>query len=207
MIERIKSGVPGFDDLVQGGFPKGFAVLLSGAPGTGKTIFGLHFLNEGMKGGGKCAYLTYSQAPKDILDQAEEFGWDMKPLEFLELKADDFEEVLTGKHYERIVLDSLSSVAVMTRESLGRLLRKIKQMGCTAILISELPKKSDWLSRDTISEFLCDGVVVLKDVEAAGEVKSLLKLEKLRSTKIEKESNIYNIVPGKGFVVKSFRAR
>ncbi len=205
-MERLKTGVPGFDDLVEGGFPKNFSVLLSGSPGTGKTIFGLHFLNEGLNNGEKCAYITYSQSPKDILDQASEFGWNMTGLQFLELKPEEFEEALSGKAFDRIVLDSLSSIAVMTRNSLGRFIMKAKEMGCTCILISELPKESVWLSRDTISEFMTDGVVVLRSVEAAGEVKNLLKVEKMRSTSIEKKSNIYNIT-GKGFEVKSYRVR
>jgi len=205
-VERVKTGVPGFDGLVEGGFPKNFSILLSGSPGTGKTIFGLHFLREGLMNGERCAYVTYSQTPKDILDQAAEFGWDMKGLEFIELKPEDFEEVFTGKKFGRIVLDSLSSIAVMTRDSLGRFIMKAKEIGCTAILISELPKESVWLSRDTISEFLTDGVVLLKSVEAAGEVKNLLKVEKMRSTAIEKKSNIYNITE-RGFEVKSYKVR
>jgi KaiC/GvpD/RAD55 family RecA-like ATPase len=205
-LDRVKSGVPGFDDLVDGGFPKGFAVLLSGAPGTGKSIFGLHFLKEGIKNGESCAYVTYSQSPKDILDQASMFGWDLQMVEFLEMKPEDFDNMLSGKSYNRIVLDSLSSVAVMTRDSLGRFIKSIKDVGCTALLISELPIDSQWLSRDTISEFLCDGVVILKSVEAAGDVKNLLKVEKMRSTKIDQKSYIYSIAEN-GFGVKTYKVK
>ncbi len=205
-MERVKSGVPGFDGLVDGGFPKGFAVLVSGAPGTGKTIFGLHFLSEGLRSGERCAYVTYAQSPNDILDQASTFGWDMKTVEFVELKPEEFEESLAAKKYDRLVLDSLSAVAVMTRDSLGRFITKIKEMGCTALLISELPLGSNWLSRDTISEFLCDGVVMLRSVEAAGEVKNLLKVEKMRSTKIDQESHIYKIT-GNGFELKTYNVK
>ncbi len=205
-MERVATGVPGFDALIEGGFPKNFSILLSGSPGTGKTIFSLRFLKEGLDKGEKCAYITYSQSPKDILDQAAEFGWGMETLEFIEFKSSEFEEAFVNKKFDRIVLDSLSSIAVMTRDSLGRFIMKSKEIGCTSILISELPKESVWLSRDTISEFLTDGVIILKSVEAAGEVKNLLKVEKMRSTKIEKKSNIYSI-GGNGFEVKSYRVR
>lgn len=205
-MERVPTGVPGFDDLIEGGFPKNFSILLSGSPGTGKTIFSLRFLKDGLDKGEKCAYITYSQAPKDIMDQAAEFGWNMERLEFLELKSAEFEEALVNKKFDRLVLDSLSSIAVMTRESLGRFVMKAKEIGCTTLLISELPKESVWLSRDTISEFLTDGVIILRSVEAAGEVKNLLKVEKMRSTKIEKKSNIYSITD-KGFVVNTYKVR
>ncbi len=205
-MDRVKTGVPGFDELVEGGFPKNFAILLSGSPGTGKTIFSLRFLKEGLDNGEKCAYITYSQSAKDIQDQAAEFGWDVTGLQFLELKPEDFEEMIVGKQFNRIVLDSLSSIDVLTRKVLGSFIIKLKEMQCTSILVSELPKETAWLSRDTISEFLTDGVVVLKSVEAAGEVKNLLKIEKMRSTAIEKKSNIYNITE-KGFEVKSYSVK
>jgi len=205
-MDRLKSGVRGFDDLINDGFPKGFAVLLSGSPGTGKTIFGLHFLYEGLKNGEKCAYITYSQPSKDIVDQATEFGWDIKKIEFITVKPEDFRESLDGKRFDRLVLDSLSSVAVMTRDSLTDFINRLKAMGCTSIFISELQKDSKWFSRDTISEFLCDGVIILRSIEAAGEVKNLLKVEKMRSSKIDKNSHIYNI-GDTGFELKVYKMK
>ena len=49
--DRVKTGVSGFDELVEGGIPKGFNVLITGLPGTGKTIFGLQYLYTGLKNG------------------------------------------------------------------------------------------------------------------------------------------------------------
>jgi circadian clock protein KaiC len=46
-MERIKTGIKGFDNLIEGGFPKGSTTLLSGTPATAKTIFGLEFLING----------------------------------------------------------------------------------------------------------------------------------------------------------------
>ena len=46
IVERIKTGIPGLDKLIQGGFVKGSAVLISGGTGAGKTIFCLQYLWE-----------------------------------------------------------------------------------------------------------------------------------------------------------------
>ncbi|MEM5815302.1 MAG: ATPase domain-containing protein, partial [Candidatus Aenigmatarchaeota archaeon] len=48
-IERIKTLIPGFDELVNGGIPKRNVVLLSGGPGTGKSIFAQQFVFNGLK--------------------------------------------------------------------------------------------------------------------------------------------------------------
>ncbi|MDI6806700.1 MAG: ATPase domain-containing protein, partial [Candidatus Aenigmarchaeota archaeon] len=48
-MKRIKSGINGLDKLIEGGFPEGSVILVSGAPGTGKTLFGLQFIYQGAK--------------------------------------------------------------------------------------------------------------------------------------------------------------
>ena len=47
-IERLSTGIPALDELIEGGIPRGFTVLVAGNPGTGKTILTSHFLYEGL---------------------------------------------------------------------------------------------------------------------------------------------------------------
>ncbi len=78
---RVKTGVPGFDELVEGGLPQRSNVLLTGIPGTGKTIFALQYLYSGAKNGECGVYVTLDQKRQDLLDQARKFGWDLESLE------------------------------------------------------------------------------------------------------------------------------
>lgn len=48
-IERVKSGIPGLDEMLNGGIPKGRVILVVGGPGTGKTIFCTRFLINGIQ--------------------------------------------------------------------------------------------------------------------------------------------------------------
>jgi len=66
MIERVKTGVPGLDRLIAGGFVKGSANLVSGGTGTGKTTFCVQFLLEGLRNNEPCVYLTMEEDPRDI---------------------------------------------------------------------------------------------------------------------------------------------
>ena len=77
-IERVSSGVPGLDPLIDGGFPKGRSVLVTGEPGTGKTIFALQFLAEGLAHGEKGIYVAADEPPFDIVEQAASLGWDFE---------------------------------------------------------------------------------------------------------------------------------
>jgi len=77
-IERVPTGVPGLDPLIEGGFPKGRSILVTGNPGTGKTIFSLQFLAEGLERGEKAIYVAADEPPFDIVEQAASMGWDFE---------------------------------------------------------------------------------------------------------------------------------
>ena len=74
--ERVTSGIKGLDRLIEGGFPKGRSILLTGEPGTGKSIFALQFLAEGLARGEKCVFVTADEGPLDVIEQAASIGWD-----------------------------------------------------------------------------------------------------------------------------------
>ena len=77
-FERITSGIPGLDKLMEGGFAKGSTNLVSGAAGTGKTIFCAQFIWEGLKKGETCMFITLEERPEDILGDVQRFGWDFE---------------------------------------------------------------------------------------------------------------------------------
>jgi circadian clock protein KaiC len=76
--ERVPTGVVGLDPLLEGGFPKGRSILVTGEPGTGKTVFALQFLQEGLKWGEKGVFVTADEAPMDVIEQAASLGWDFE---------------------------------------------------------------------------------------------------------------------------------
>jgi circadian clock protein KaiC len=76
--ERVPTGIKGLDLLIEGGFPKGRSILVTGEPGTGKTIFALQFLADGLGRGEKCIYVSADESPMDVLEQAASIGWDFE---------------------------------------------------------------------------------------------------------------------------------
>lgn len=79
--KRIKTGIDGLDNLIEGGFPEGSLILISGSPGTGKTIFGLQYLYQGAKINEHGIYVTFHESKESLLKCGEIFGWDIKDLE------------------------------------------------------------------------------------------------------------------------------
>ncbi len=235
--ERAKTGIPGFDELVEGGFPSGSAVLVSGAAGTGKSIFAIQFLVAGARAGEKGLYITFEEREKDIKDQAKLFGWDLdsfmrdRKLKIVSIKypylrksAKDMIELSEranttldriGKELEefrpaRVVIDSVATLSTAlppdigterTRDVITALLTLLKDAGTTSILTSELATESAWFSRDEISEFLADGIVLLKSVSMGNSVNRTLEVRKMRRTAINGETHSYDITK-KGVSVK-----
>lgn len=125
-MERIKTGIAGFDELIQGGIPEGFNVLVTGAPGTGKTIFGLQYLYEGAMEGQNGVYVSLETSYGSAKFQGEQFGWNINKLEtdgklsVLEVPLDKskinlfemIEEEVADIKAKRLVFDSLAAFAI-----------------------------------------------------------------------------------------------
>lgn len=80
-MNRVKSGIPGFDELLKGGIPERNVVLLSGGPGTGKSIFGQQFLYHGLKNGEAGVLVALEEHPVQIRINMAQLGWDVKQYE------------------------------------------------------------------------------------------------------------------------------
>ncbi|MHA1861814.1 MAG: ATPase domain-containing protein [Candidatus Ranarchaeia archaeon] len=82
MYKRVKTGIPGLDGILHGGFIQGHNILVSGSAGTGKTILSTQFLYKGAKKYNESGVLvTLEERPKELRAEASQFGWDIPELE------------------------------------------------------------------------------------------------------------------------------
>jgi circadian clock protein KaiC len=78
VLERVRTGVDAFDELVMGGLPRGRTTVVGGTPGSGKTIFATQFLAHGVtKYGENGVLVTFEEPPRDIEANMRGFGWDL----------------------------------------------------------------------------------------------------------------------------------
>lgn len=82
---RISTGVTGLDEVLGGGLLAGRTYLVRGGPGSGKTILGLHFLTAGAAAGEKTLFITLEEAEEQIRRNAEQLGFDLSRVQFLDL--------------------------------------------------------------------------------------------------------------------------
>lgn len=81
VIEKVKTGIPGFDELLFGGIPKRNIVLVSGGPGTGKTIFSQQYLYYGLVNGEPGVLVALEEHPVQVRRNMASFGWDVRRFE------------------------------------------------------------------------------------------------------------------------------
>jgi KaiC/GvpD/RAD55 family RecA-like ATPase len=77
---RIKTGIEGFDELVEGGLLQGRQYLLSGSPGSGKTTFGVQFLVTGAMEGEAGAYIAISESIGTIIEDMSRYNLHIEEL-------------------------------------------------------------------------------------------------------------------------------
>ena len=75
-LEKLPTGIAGFDEVLDGGIPKGRVMLVTGTTGTGKTVFLNEFLYRGITQlNENGVYVTFEETPKDIIKNVRSFGW------------------------------------------------------------------------------------------------------------------------------------
>ena len=178
--ERIKTGIPGLDKLIEGGFIKGSSILVTGSTGTGKTIFCCQFIWEGLKNGEKCMYITFEELPEEIKADAATFGWDFEKYEkegklILTFK-DPFQttDITTRLENEirqmgitRVVIDSISLLGLYfkdpndIRRELYKLLGALKASKATSVLTSETREDIEFAPRFGVEEYVADASIIL----------------------------------------------
>lgn len=232
MPERITSGIQGFDELIDGGFPRDSIILVSGTPGTGKSIFCAQVLFANAMRGKKCLYLDLEQKEEKIATQMRQFGWDIekvsKNMKIVAVDALDPNMVefivseIQKVNYDLIALDSLDSISsspmfgeekgkigmekiggtmmpiladmtAISRLKLKRIFTAISKSRSTAFLTSERVENAPGLSRDTISEFLCDGIVLMHYLGFGGSELRSMQILKMRLTNHTKDYLLFEI--------------
>jgi KaiC/GvpD/RAD55 family RecA-like ATPase len=198
---KVPSGIPGLDELMEGGFEENSINLVTGKTGTGKSIFSAQFLYNGAKRyNEKGLYITTGDTIKNIRKQAAKIGWELESLEkngaikIVEVEPYDIEKLLENisiskdmAQSKRIVIDSLSMFELYMQEpykirkTLFSVLQKLRDMGKTVIVVAEIPEESKNLSRAGVIEFMVDSVMVLQFLGIAKYKRSLM-IRKMRMT-------------------------
>jgi len=159
-VPKTKSGIPGLDDLVNGGFNRGSIIVVSGGTGTGRSTFAMQFLvNGAVEYKEPGMHICFEENKKTMYENMRSYGWDIAALEkgkllvFIDYPLHEVEhfieqegairDLIDTMGVERIVIDSITPFAMSfpnedeRRKNVGKLIEKIRKWDCTAMIIAE----------------------------------------------------------------------
>ena len=199
-VKRLSLGVPALDEMLGGGLPRGYSVLVAGPSGSGKSILAAAFLAEGNKqgetgviaafeqGAGRTGYGTLSALIEDgrigIVDTAAP---DLSIDEVVLLLLTEINRIKAT----RVVIDSLSGFELSLaptfredfRESLSRLVAALASTGVTVLMTSELEDRyTDLRFSPYGTAFLTDAIIVQRYIELDSCLRRVMAVVKVRAS-------------------------
>ena len=209
--KRVSMGIPGLDDMLGGGLPAGYSLLVVGPSGSGKTILATEFLAEGVRRGEPGVIAAFEKSPSQLLSnklspmvKAGQIG--VIDTHSLDLSIDqtlhDLIEMITRMQAKRVVIDSLSGFELALapqfsedfRGSLYRMIAELTGMGMTILMTSELEDRyTDLRFSPFGSAFLADSIIVQRYIEIEGRFKRVFSVVKVRGSEHSKDIRLFDI--------------
>ncbi|MCU1239480.1 MAG: circadian clock protein KaiC [Candidatus Acidoferrum typicum] len=217
-LDKSPTGIVGFDEVTNGGVPKGRPTIVCGGPGCGKTMFALEFLVRGATDFNEPGVLmTFEETSEEMSKNVASLGFDLQKLaakkklvlEYVRIEPSEIQE--TGEYdleglfirmqhavksvgAKRVVLDTLEAIfsgfsnTGMLRAEIRRLFRWLKDHGLTTVVTAE--KGEGTLTRYGLEEYVSDCVIFLDH-----RVTDQISTRRMRVVKYRGSSHVADEVP------------
>lgn len=199
-VDRLSLGVPGLDEMLGGGLPLGYSLLVAGPSGSGKSILAAAFLAEGARCGETGVMAAFEQHPNQSRDRTLADLIDAGKVGLVDSRGQDLsiDEILVMLVAEvrrlkatRVVVDSLSGFELALaptfridfRESLSRLVISLAAEGVSLLMTSELEDRyTDLRFSPYGTAFMTDAVIVQRYIEVESRLRRVMAVVKVRGS-------------------------
>jgi len=208
---RLRMGVTGLDEMMGGGLPRGFSLLVAGPSGSGKSILASAFLAEGARSGENGVIAAFEQRPNRSRGQALADLIDSGRVGVVDTRApalsvDEIAMLLITEirrlKASRVVIDSLSGFELALaptfrddfRESLSRLVSALASTGATVLMTSELEDRYNDLRFSPYgTAFLTDAIIVQRYIEVDSRLQRVMAVVKVRASAHSNDLRLFHI--------------
>ncbi len=197
---RLSMGLPGLDEMLGGGLPDGYSLLVAGPSGSGKSILAATFLAEGARLGERGVIASFEQHPNRMRNHTLATLLDEGSVTLVDSRAPDLsiDEILLllvtdirRVGARRVVIDSLSGFELSLaptfredfRESLARLVAALAAEGVTVLVTSELEDRyTDLRFSPYGTAFMTDAIIVQRYIEVESRLRRVMAVVKVRGS-------------------------
>ncbi|MFW6449651.1 MAG: RAD55 family ATPase, partial [Nanoarchaeota archaeon] len=204
-LPRTPTGIEGFDELIEGGLIRDSVTLVCGGPGSGKSIFAMQTLINGIERYGEPGvYITFEEDVESLIEDMKRFNWGIeeklknKQLAILYYSPEQVDrvlyigggpvrEVIDEINAKRVVIDSITAFSMLyenenqRRRALMSLFKILKKWDCTSLLISEHTVKPEVYSA-TMEEFQSEGIIYMYHTKKEDVRERSIEVFKMRGT-------------------------
>jgi circadian clock protein KaiC len=209
--DRLHMGVPGLDEMMGGGLPRGYSLLIAGPSGSGKSILAAAFLIEGARNGETGVIAAFEQRAhrsrgKSIADLIDGGRIGVVETQETDLSVDEIALLVVAEvrrlKASRVVIDSLSGFELTLaptfredfRESIARMVSALASTGVTVLMTSELEDRYDDLRFSPYgTAFLTDSIIVQRYIEVDSRLQRVMAVVKVRSSAHSNELRLFHI--------------
>ncbi len=200
---RISTGIEGLDQMMGGGIPFATTTLISGGPGTGKTVLAMNFVYSGLLEGENAIYVSFEQNPAQLARDAATLGLNLQPfvdtekltivfMSPIELNIDEhiyhIQQLVKKTGATRVIIDSISAFEVGMADKIKytdyiwSLCDYLKTQGVSILLTHEACSNQMMaLTKHGIS-YLSDNLILVEYIEQKTRLKPYLRVLKMRGS-------------------------
>lgn len=208
---RLSLGVAPLDEMLNGGLPRGYSLLVAGPSGSGKSILASAFLAEGAHNGETGVIAVFEQHPnqsrnRTLADLIKSGRIGIVDSRALDLSIDEIVQDIMREirqlNATRVVIDSLSGFELALapifradfRESISRLVTALTSTGVTVLMTSELEDRyTDLRFSPYSTAFMTDAIIVQRYIEVDSRLRRVMAVVKVRSSAHSNELREYTI--------------
>jgi KaiC/GvpD/RAD55 family RecA-like ATPase len=216
-MDRVKTGISGMDEILNGGIPLHRHVAVYGGPGAGKSSFCFEYLYRGVQMGENGLYISLEETPEDFLANMSNAFTGFKDLDKmvkkgslevvkpdkldLETVAELLEESITKNDVRRAVIDSATMIRMSFkdisdyRQTIFEFFSLLRNLDCTALMTVEAPTQDLAASGFEIEHFVMDGIFNLYNLGKAETRIKAVEVYKMRGTDHVRDKVPYKITP------------
>ncbi len=203
----IKTGIRGFDKIVQGGLISNRTYVVSGPPGSGKTTFGAQFLANGASAGTAGLYVSLVRGAETTIENMNSYSMNIpmlikrNRLFFIDVPSvadygdseahidpsviySEIANFVNVHSIKRLVIDPMSALRFSIRDpglmdsEVGRFIQHLKLLDCTTIILSEMVDPSTY----STEQYACDGLIFLHNFMRGGSMVRAMQVTKMCGT-------------------------
>ncbi len=226
---RTKIGVDGIDALIEGGVPRGAAVLIAGEAGSGKSVLCIQFILAGIRDGEPGVYAT-ADHPNRVIEAASALGWDLRGAvddgyaRVLQIGEDSslaapggansagqsgasaIAAAVAEVNAERVAIDPPlqggADAGAEASEFLASLMRAtLRETHCTTLVTGQRLAGAPGLTRLGVEEQIVDGIIDLGVTSENGRRTRVLSVRSMHGTQTNLDDHAFAILAGRGIVV------